>query len=291
MLLLVDLEILVDQLRDDPVAGEVLVDRDLRWATDDERRARLVDENRIDLVDDRVDVTALHHRGEVELHVVAQVVEAELVVRAVGDVAAIGVLPLLVAEVVLDAADREPEKTIDATHPLGVAAREVVVHGDDVNSAARERVEVAGESRDERLAFTGAHLGDVPAVQDHAAHELDVEVPHVEHAARRLATNREGLRKKRVERLAELILPKLDLSQFFRIRERLVESIDFRLEAFPELGGLRAELLVGERLHRRLERVDLRDEGDHALDLALVPGSENRRKDLVYHELTSFPRG
>ena len=62
---------------------------------DDERRPRFVDQDAVDLVDDREVVAALHVVREVELHVVAQVVEAELVVRAVGDVAAVGDLPLL----------------------------------------------------------------------------------------------------------------------------------------------------------------------------------------------------
>ncbi len=57
LLLLVDLEIdLGVQARDDPVDVVVLLDRFLRGAADDERRARLVDEDRVDLVDDRVDV-------------------------------------------------------------------------------------------------------------------------------------------------------------------------------------------------------------------------------------------
>ena len=55
-------------------------------AADDERRAGLVDEDRVDLVDDREVVAALHLVGERRRHVVAQVVEAELVVRAVRDV-------------------------------------------------------------------------------------------------------------------------------------------------------------------------------------------------------------
>ena len=55
-------------------------------AADDERGAGLVDEDRVDLVDDRVVVAALHLVVERRRHVVAEVVEAELVVRAVGDV-------------------------------------------------------------------------------------------------------------------------------------------------------------------------------------------------------------
>ena len=61
----------------------VLLARRLGLAADDERRARLVDEDRVDLVDDGVVQRALRVLERAELHVVAQVVEAELVVLAV----------------------------------------------------------------------------------------------------------------------------------------------------------------------------------------------------------------
>src|SRR4029079_2468622 len=62
------------------------------------------------------------------------------------------------------------------------AASEVVVHRDDVDAFAFEGVEVGGQGGDERLTFAGLHFGDGAPVEDHASHELHVEVPHVEHA-------------------------------------------------------------------------------------------------------------
>ena len=74
-----------------------------------------------------------------ELHVVAQVVEAELVVRDVGDVGAVGGAARGVVEVVQDHAHLEAEEAVHLAHPLGVAAREVVVDGDDVHACPRAR--------------------------------------------------------------------------------------------------------------------------------------------------------
>ena len=91
----------------------------------------------VDLVDDGVGVAALHHLGRAHLHVVAQVVEAQLVVGAVGDVAGVLRAPLVVVELVHDAADAEAQELVDAAHPLGVALGEVVVDGDDVHAACR----------------------------------------------------------------------------------------------------------------------------------------------------------
>jgi len=56
-------------------------------ARDDQRRPRFVDQDRVHFVDDRVGVHALHPLVQRLDHVVAQVVEAVLVIRAVGDVA------------------------------------------------------------------------------------------------------------------------------------------------------------------------------------------------------------
>ena len=108
-------------------------------AADDQRGARLVDEDRVDLVDDREVVAALHQVGLAPGHVVAQVVEAELVVRAVGDVAGVllaAVRGLLAGQ---DHADGQAEEPVHPAHPLGVALGQVVVDGDDVDAVAGER--------------------------------------------------------------------------------------------------------------------------------------------------------
>ena len=190
------------QPRDDAIDLVVQVGRLLGGPGDDQRRPRLVDEDAVDLVDDREVVPALHVVRELELHVVAQVVEAELVVRAVGDVGGVGDLPLRVVQVVLDDADRHAEEAVDLAHPLRVAAGEVVVHRDDVDALAFERVQIGGQRRDERLAFAGLHLGDLALVQHRAADELHVEVPHVQHAAAGLADDGERFGQQIVERLA-----------------------------------------------------------------------------------------
>ena len=136
---------------------DVEVGRLLGRAGDDQRRARLVDEDVVDLVDDR---EAVHRQRAAVLadapavldllldrlrHVVAQVVEAELGVGAVGDVGVVGLDLVLGLLHVLQHAPGEPEQVVDRAHPLGVAAGEVVVDGDDVDALAGERVEADGE--------------------------------------------------------------------------------------------------------------------------------------------------
>ena len=226
-LLLVDLVVLAgDEARHDARELAVRVGGRLRRAADDERRARLVDEDRVDLVHDAEGVAALHHVLAAHGHVVAQVVEAELGVGAVGDVGVVLRAALLRRHVGLDDADLEAEEAVHLAHPLGVALGQVVVDGDEVGAVAGEPVEVHRHGGDERLALAGLHLGDVAVVEDDAAQHLDVEGPHAEGALGGLAGDGERLEQEVVEQLAVLV-------------------------ALAELGGLGAQLLVAEARRRR----------------------------------------
>ena len=221
-LLLVDLVVLArDEPGHDARELAVRVGGRLGRAADDERRARLVDEDRVDLVHDAVGVAALHHVLAAHGHVVAQVVEAELGVGAVGDVGVVLRAALLGSHVGLDDADLEAEEAVHLAHPLGVALGQVVVDGDEVGALAGEPVEVHRHGGDERLALAGLHLGDVAVVQDDAAENLDVEGPHAERPLGGLAGDGERLEQQIVEHLAVLV-------------------------ALAELGRLAAQLLVAE---------------------------------------------
>ena len=91
-----------------------------------------------------------------------------------------------------------------------------------------------------------------------AADQLDVEVPHVEHAAARLADDRKGLGQQVVERLAVS-------------------------EARPELDGFCAKLLVGKRLNGRLECTDLAHDRTQFLQIAFVLGANYLCEDGLDH--------
>jgi hypothetical protein len=61
--------------------------------------------------------------------------------------------------------------------------------------------QVGWQGRHEGLALASLHR-DLAAVRHHTANELDVEVPHLQHAAARFANDRERLREHVVERFA-----------------------------------------------------------------------------------------
>ena len=214
----------------------------------------------VDLVDDGVGVPALHHVLEPVFHIVAQIVEAELVVGAVGNVAVVGLLALLVVEAVDDDADGQAEESVNLPHPFSVALGEVIVDGDDMDAAAGERVEIDRQRRHQGLAFAGLHLGDAAFVQHHAADQLDVEMALAERALAGLAHGGEGRNQNVVERgtfgelLFEFVSPGAQrlVGELFQLVFQRVDFIDARPEGAdaPVVGG--TEQLAGDRADHRI---------------------------------------
>ena len=120
--------------------------------------------------------------ADIVLHVVAEVVEPQFVVRAVGDIGGICDLALFVGQWMLNATDGKAQRPINFPHPLSIAASQIIIDGNNVNAFTFEGIEVGRKGRNQRFPFSGLHLGDSPLVQDHAANELYVKVPHVQRA-------------------------------------------------------------------------------------------------------------
>ena len=89
-------------------------------------------------------------------------------------------------------------------------------------------------------------------MQDGAADQLDIEMPHVEDAASGFAAHGEGFDQQVVERLSIF-------------------------DALLEFHGFLGEFDVGELLESGFEIVDGGDNWTEALDFAFVPGPEDFR--------------
>ena len=125
-------------------------------------------------------MTALHEVFGAGSHVVAQVVEAELIVRTEGDVSVVCCTTLRgIGAMLVDTVYAEAVEHVQRAHPLRVTLGEVVIHRDDVDTITREGVEEDGECSDEGLTFPRSHLGDLTLVQDGTSEELHVVVHHI----------------------------------------------------------------------------------------------------------------
>ena len=206
--------------------------------------------------------------GQLAGHVVAQVIEAELVVGAVGDVGPVR-RPLL-DRAGLETGDHETdfeaEVPVDATHPLGVETSEVVVDGDEVHTLTAEPVEVGRQRRHEGLAFTRLHLRDPPEVQGGSAHQLHVEVALADDTHGGLAHDGEGLHGDVVE----------------------VGTVG---ESFAKCRCLGLQIGVAQPLHLGFEGVDVRHHALQGFELLSFASAEDAVEDShAAYEPTGRPQ-
>ncbi len=195
-------------------------------------------------------MSALHHGGELVLHVVSQVVKAQFIVGAVGNICGVGGPAFRVGEAMQDTARGQPQKAVDLSHPLRVALGQIVIDGDDMNTLARQRVQVGCQRGHQGFTFAGLHLGNPAIVEHHAADQLDVVVTLAERALGCFADNRKSFRQQIV--------------QFFPI-----------FQAGAEFCGLSPQCVVRKRRYLRFQCVDYADAGFVGLQFAVVAGAKD----------------
>ena len=225
---------------DDACQRVVQVRRFFTRAGNDERRPRFVDEDRVHFVDDTIIERPLYHLVFADDHVIAQVVEPEFVVRPIGDVGVICPAALVIREVVDDEPDGQTEELIDAAHVFTVTSSQVVIDGDDVDALPRQGIEVNRQRRDQGLAFTRTHFGDIPAMEDDTPQELDVKMAHPCHTARSFADDGKGFGQNVVQR--------------FTVGQTILE-----------LEGLLLQRRIAQACQLRFQIIDAADNGPHLL--------------------------
>ena len=130
------------QTWNDLVDDEVFIGRLLGRAGNDERRTSFIDQDRVNFVYDCEVVSALNHLPGGELHIISEIIEAELIVLSVRNVGLICSSSHLLAHALIDAAYGETQEGMNASHPLRVTLGEIVVHRYNVNTLASKGIKI-----------------------------------------------------------------------------------------------------------------------------------------------------
>ena len=146
------------QMPDDAIGVDGDGGRLDRAARDDERNPRLVQQDRVGFVDHRDGKWPQDLLVGMEREPVTQIVEPQLIGGRVGDVAPIGRASFLRRHILRHGPHGQAEPAVCLTHPLRIAAGEIVVRGQHVDAISCARVPRDGGNRCQRLALTGLHL-------------------------------------------------------------------------------------------------------------------------------------
>ena len=103
-------------------------------------------------------MTALYLFVPFDYHVVAKVIEAQLVIGGVSNVAVICGAALGIIHIVDNKADGKTEETVNLSHPFGVAASKVIVYRYDMDTFPGKGVKVSGQGSNKCFTFAGFHF-------------------------------------------------------------------------------------------------------------------------------------
>ena len=117
---------------------------------------------------------------EIKLHIITQIIKTELVVRAIGHVRMVGLFAIFILKPMHNSTGCEAQKTIEFSHPFRITLSKIVVHGDNMDAATGQSIQIDRQRCHQRLSFTGLHLCNLALMEHNPSHQLDVKRPHVE---------------------------------------------------------------------------------------------------------------
>ena len=150
--------------------------------TDNQRCTCIVNQYRVHLVHDSVVMSALYEVHRAGSHIIAQVVEAKLVIRTKCNIARICTATLIrVWFVFVDTIHGQAMEHIERTHPLRVTFSQVVVHCHHVYALVGHSIEEDWQGSHKGFTLTRSHLGYLAFVEYDTTNELHIIVHHVPH--------------------------------------------------------------------------------------------------------------
>ena len=218
----------------------------------------LVDQNRVNLVDNGKELATLDLFLGGKGHIVAQVIKTEFVIGAIGNVGCIGLLLGYRVHTGNTDTGSHAEEVVEFAHPLCITAGQIVIYRNDMHTLAGQRIKIGCQGRNQGLAFTGTHLGNLAAVQHHAADQLYIKVAHTQYATTGLPDHGKGF------------------------GEELIKGFAF-VQAFTEFYGFCRQLLIAERFNFGFQRIDLRDGFTVFLDNAVIAAAKDLFNGVYNH--------
>ena len=230
-----------------------------RLTADDQRGARLVNQDGIHLINNGKVQTTLNPIRRFVDHVVAQIVKTILVVGAVGNVRSVGRLLFITRHIGQVDAHRQAQKVVQLAHPARIAVGQVIVDRDNVDALARQGVEVNRQGGGQGFTFTRAHFRNFAIVQGHAAQHLHVKVAHLHDAFGAFAHDSKRLGQQGIQGFT-LLNPGFEFLRFG------------------------AQGLVAQNFKLRLHGIDTQHALTVLFEQAVISTAENFGKNIDSHE-------
>ena len=238
------------QLTGKNIAGLIQLCRLAALAGNNQRRSGLIDQNRVNLVDDGKMKSSLYKLLLVNNHIIPQVVKSQLVVCHISNIAVISCAAFRLIHAVQHNAHSKPKEFVYFSHPFSVTFCQIIIDSDDMNAVPFQSVQICRKSRHKSLSFSCLHLGNSSLMKNNSADQLYSVVTHAQTPEGRFADSR------------------------IRFRQKIIQRFSF-FQAFLKFSCLSSEFFIRQRLHLRLQCLYPVYNGIDSLQFIFTVGSEN----------------
>ena len=165
----------------------------------DQRCTCLIDQDRVDLIDDTVVKISLNKLFFIDDHIVTKIIKSKFVVCYVCDVTSVCRTTLFRLHVVKYHAYSQAKELVNLTHPLSISFCQVVVDGYDVDTFSLKGIQICRKCGNKSFTFTCFHLGDTALVKDDTTDDLYTVMLHSKYTFGCLTYGGKCLRKKIIQ--------------------------------------------------------------------------------------------
>ena len=177
----------------------------------DQRCTCLIDQDRVDLIDDTVVQISLYQLFFIDDHVITKVIKSQFVISYISNIASVCCTALFRFHVVQYNTNSQSKELMNFTHPLSISFCQIVIDCYDVNAFTFQCIQICRKCRNKGLTFTGLHLCDTALMKDDTTDDLYTVMFHTENSFCTFTYDCESLRKKIIQCLS-LIQTFLELS-------------------------------------------------------------------------------
>jgi len=145
-----------------------------------QRRTCIVNQDRVDLIDNGIIMLTLYQVFGAYCHIVTQIIEAEFVIGTKCNVCHISTAAgFRVGLMLVNAIHAQTMEHIKRPHPFRVTLSQVIIYGYDMHTVSGQRIEEYRKRSHQSLTFTCCHFGNLALMQYHTTEKLYIIMHHI----------------------------------------------------------------------------------------------------------------
>ena len=165
----------------------------------DQRCTCLIDQYRVNLIDDGIVQITLYQLLLVDNHIVTQIIETKFIIGNIRNITLICFLTFIMIHIIQNHAYGQSQELMYFSHPFSITFCQVIIDGNDMNTFSFQCIQICRRCGNKCLTFTGLHLCDTSLMKNDTTDELYPVMLHAKHTFCSFTDSCKSFRKKIVQ--------------------------------------------------------------------------------------------